>query len=202
MDSCFLVAIRFGDLIFRLNHFQPLAFLKSTINYLYSQPTESCHRLPLEGVGEGLCCMVRDQMFVLDPSERRNQCPVPLCQPWRSSKAKRPGSQQDAREDPEWCHGVIFQLFWLIAFSVDKRYPRYLLVLFPPPELALVVGRISLIIILASALGAAWVVEQPSGSMLEFYPTFRRAITRLMATCGIQAAKCSVWSTCSTSIRS
>ena len=49
--------------------------------------------------------------------------------------------------------------------------------------------RVCLLLMLATCLGGAWVLEQPGGSALEFYPTFRWLITRLIAIDGVK----SVW---------
>lgn len=52
--------------------------------------------------------------------------------------------------------------------------------------------RISLLLILTVALGGVFVLEQPGGSILEFYPTFRWALGRLIDIHGIDAAQNSV----------
>lgn len=43
--------------------------------------------------------------------------------------------------------------------------------------------RTSILALLATALGGVWTVEQPLGSVLEFYPAFRRLLQRVFA-CG------------------
>ena len=48
---------------------------------------------------------------------------------------------------------------------------------------------ISLLLILTTCLGGCWVLEQPSGSTLEFYPTFRWVIAQLFAHGGVQSAR-------------
>lgn len=54
--------------------------------------------------------------------------------------------------------------------------------------------RICLLLMLTSCLDGAWVLEQPNGSLLEFYPTFRWVITRLIEASGIQlVARISWW---------
>ena len=49
--------------------------------------------------------------------------------------------------------------------------------------------RISLLLILTVALGGVFVLEQPGGSLLEFYPTFRWALTQLIEISGIETAQ-------------
>ena len=53
-------------------------------------------------------------------------------------------------------------------------------------------SRISLLLILTVALGGVFVLEQPGGSLLEFYPTFRWALAQLIEIHGIDAAQNSV----------
>lgn len=43
--------------------------------------------------------------------------------------------------------------------------------------------RTCILALLATALGAVWTVEQPLGSVLEFYPAFRRLLSSVFA-CG------------------
>jgi len=54
--------------------------------------------------------------------------------------------------------------------------------------------RISLLLILTVALGGVFVLEQPGGSILEFYPTFRWALGRLIDIHGIDAVSRVHWS--------
>lgn len=49
--------------------------------------------------------------------------------------------------------------------------------------------RISLLLLLVTACGGCWILEQPGSSTLEFYPTFRWAITRLIDIDGIKAER-------------
>ena len=54
-------------------------------------------------------------------------------------------------------------------------------------QLEFLARRICLLLMLTSCLDGAWVLEQPNGSLLEFYPTFRWVITRLIEASGIQS---------------
>lgn len=47
--------------------------------------------------------------------------------------------------------------------------------------------RICLLLMLTTALGGTWVLEQPAGSALEFYPTFRWLITQLISISGVKS---------------
>ena len=41
-------------------------------------------------------------------------------------------------------------------------------------------GRVYLLCLLTTALGGTWILEQPSGSAVEYYPSWRRLCTSLM----------------------
>ena len=43
------------------------------------------------------------------------------------------------------------------------------------------------LVLLATALGGTWTIEQPLGSVLEFYPAFRKMMNNIFKCGGIQA---------------
>lgn len=45
-------------------------------------------------------------------------------------------------------------------------------------------------IALVTALGGVWTVEQPSGSVLEFYPTWRFITNKIFEHGGLHAVSC------------
>lgn len=53
--------------------------------------------------------------------------------------------------------------------------------------------RTCLLLLLCTALGGVWILEQPSGSLLPFYPAFREVMQSIFETGGIQAVRALVW---------
>ncbi|CAK9101508.1 Uncharacterized protein SCF082_LOCUS47470 [Durusdinium trenchii] len=49
--------------------------------------------------------------------------------------------------------------------------------------------RTCLLLLLCTALGGVWILEQPSGSLLPFYPAFREVMQSIFETGGIQAVQ-------------
>ena len=64
----------------------------------------------------------------------------------------------------------------------------------PSPQIALshffVLRRTCALIILVTALGGVWTLEQPSGSVLEYYPTFRWIMANIFTCGGNHAVSC------------
>lgn len=53
--------------------------------------------------------------------------------------------------------------------------------------------RICLLLILTSCLGGVFILEQPGGSILEFYPTFRWVLARIVNIFGLQSVARTSW---------
>lgn len=53
-----------------------------------------------------------------------------------------------------------------------------------------VLRRTCALIILVTALGGVWTLEQPSGSVLEYYPTFRWIMANIFTCGGDYAVSC------------
>ena len=76
-------------------------------------------------------------------------------------------------EIQNWTIGEGFFSLWEFSFyhSGILDYPSWLS------------RRTTLLALLATALGGVWTLEQPSGSLLEYYPTWRQAMN-MMFKCG------------------
>ena len=51
-------------------------------------------------------------------------------------------------------------------------------------------------VLLVTCLGGVWTAEQPGGSVLEFYPSWRAVMMRIFEAGGNRSVTLSLWSTC------
>lgn len=102
VDSCTLAALLH---VFVLNRSQNRSRCQLYLWCLYSSapntifPTKTGDYLLTEGFCRGLCGLVRDKVFELDPSQQGDECPQCLLQHWRSSPTLSFGSKPDAGEE-------------------------------------------------------------------------------------------------------
>ena len=52
------------------------------------------------------------------------------------------------------------------------------------------IARTGLLVLLATALGGVWTLEQPEGSLLKFYPSWREVMNNVFRCGGEYAAPC------------
>lgn len=84
----------------------------------------------------------------------------------------------------DWNHIFPFETFWVSMMHVALYSMRQFDITNPK----LTRARTCLLVLLVTALGGVWTLEQPSGSLLEFYPAWREVMCNIFRCGGEYAA--------------